>query len=332
MMEEDKKIEEGFVSYLVGESDSNSESADADKKSLEELEQTWILTGTAHSFRNSDTDKAWSNLSDQIKIEPKHMPVRRFSLLRYAAIFVALVALASITFLLTQKSGIISDPLVAAAPEMKIIQTGSNPVETTTVLLPDGSTVKMNAGSKLEYPSQFSGDNRKVKLSGEAYFEVIHDASHPFIVELNGAEVEDLGTSFNISAYPGKEKVEVNVTSGSVRLRELNIKKDAVLGAGWNGKYIKGKGSILVSKELSPNYLSWLTREVSFHHTPLSTVFESLENIYHVKIEYRNPEIAGIPYTANFEKFELGDIVNVIAKTHHLIVTKEADRYVFALK
>jgi ferric-dicitrate binding protein FerR (iron transport regulator) len=331
-MEEEKKLEERFVSFLVGDSELSFESADADKKSLEELEQTWILTGTAHSFRNSDTDKAWSNLSKQIKVKPKIVPIRKFNMLRYAAIFVALVALASITFLLTQKSGIISDPLVAAATEVKIIQTVSNPLEPTTILLPDGSVVKMNAGSKLEYPSQFSVDNRKVKLSGEAYFEVIHDASRPFIVALNNLEVEDLGTSFNISAYPGKEKVEVNVSSGSVRLRELNIKKEAVLVAGWNAKCIKGSGSIEVTKELSPNYLSWLTREVSFHHTPLSTVFESLENIYHVKIDYSNPEIAGIPYTANFEKFELYDIVNVIAKTHHLKVTKEADRIVFALK
>lgn len=331
-MEEDKKIEESFVSFLVGESDSNSESDDADKMSLAELEKTWTLTGTAHSFRNSDTDKAWSKLSDELRVDPVIIPIKRINFLRYAAVIVALVALASITFMLTQKPKVESNNLVAAAPEMKIIQTVTNPLEATTVLLPDGSIVKMNAGSKLEYPSQFSVENRKVRLSGEAYFEVIHNASQPFVVELNGIEVEDLGTSFNISAYPGKEKVEVNVTSGSVRLRELNIKKEAVLVAGWNAKCVKGYGSIEVSKELSPNYLSWLTREVTFHHTPLSMVFESLENIYHIKIEYSNQEIANIPYTANFEKFEIEDIVNVIAKTHHLKVTREADRIIFALK
>ncbi len=331
-MEEDKKIEEKFVSFLVDNSASQFESSDAEKKSLKELEQTWILTGTAHSFRNSDTDMAWAKLNEEIRVEPKVIPIKRFSFFRYAAVFVALVTLASITFMLTQKSAVTSDRFVAASPEMKIIQTGLNPAEATTVILPDGSIVKMNAGSKLEYPSQFSNEKRIVKLSGEAYFEVIHNASNPFVVELKNAEVEDLGTSFNISAYPGKEKVEVNVTSGSVRLRELNINKEAVLVAGWNAKCIKGNGSIEVSKELSQNYLAWLTKEVTFHHTPLSTVFESLENIYHIRIEYSNPEIAGIPYTANFEKFALEDIVNVIAKTHHLKVTKEADRIVFALK
>ena len=86
----------------------------------------------------------------------------------------------------------------------------------------------------------------------------------------------------------------------------------------------------MVSNELSPNFLSWITKEVTFHHTPLSTVFEELENIYHVRIKFTDPKIADIPYTANFEKFQLEDIVNVIAQTHHLSVSKQADGFVFA--
>jgi ferric-dicitrate binding protein FerR (iron transport regulator) len=91
-------------------------------------------------------------------------------------------------------------------------------------------------------------------------------------------------------------------------------------------------GSIKANNRLTPNYLSWITREVSFHHTPLATVFEELENVYHVRIEFNDPAIANIPYTANFEKFQLEDIVNIIAKTHHLAITKVADGFVFALK
>ncbi len=190
--------------------------------------------------------------------------------------------------------------------------------------------VKMNASSILQYPKQFSTADRRVKLSGEAYFEVIHDASRPFVVELDHAIVEDLGTSFNISAYPGRGQVEVNVTSGSVRIQNKNQKEEAILPAGSNGKILRENGEILVSNKLSPNYLSWITKEISFHHTPLSTVFAELENIYHVRIEFSDPKIANIPYTANFEKFQLEDIVNVIAKTHHLSVTKRANGFVFA--
>lgn len=329
---ENNKIEERFVSYLAGESDINDEKGFPVNDEFRELEKTWDLAGSAYSYRNSDPDLAWSKLNEALSTEAKIVPIKRFNLLRYAAIFVALLALGSITFLLTNRPAKNIEELAALPPEMKTVQTVANPTELTTVVLPDGTTVKMNASSTLQYPAQFAAGSRKVKLSGEAYFEVVHDAANPFIVELNNMEVEDLGTSFMISAYPGKAGVEVNVTSGSVRLREKNQKKEALLVAGWSGKYRSENDKIEVANSLDANYLSWITKEVSFHHTPLSTVFEELENVYHVRITFNDPEIANIPYTANFEKFDLGDIVKIIAQTHHLTVKKEGDGFVFALK
>lgn len=331
-MVENNKIEERFVSYLAGESDINDEKGFPVNDEFRELEKTWDLAGSAYSYRNSDPDLAWSKLNEALSTEAKIVPIKRFNLLRYAAIFVALLALGSITFMLTNRPAKNIEELAALPPEMKTVQTVANPSELTTVILPDGTTVKMNASSTLQYPTQFATGSRKVKLSGEAYFEVVHDAANPFILELNNMEVEDLGTSFMISAYPGKAGVEVNVTSGSVRLRDKNQKEEALLVAGWSGKYRFENDKIEVANSLDANYLSWITKEVSFHHTPLSTVFEELENVYHVRITFNDPEIAKIPYTANFEKFDLGDIVKIIAQTHHLTVKKEGDGYVFALK
>ena len=332
-MVKDDKIEERFVSYLAGESDINDEKGFPVNDEFRELEKTWDLAGSAYSYRNSDPDMAWSKLNEALSTDAKIIPLKRFNLLRYAAIFVALAALGSITFMLTNRPAkIIEELSVLAAPEMKTVQTAANPSEITSIVLPDGTTVKMNANSTLQYPAQFAAGSRKVKLSGEAYFEVVHDASNPFVVELNNIEVEDIGTSFMISAYPGKARVEVNVTSGSVRLRDKNQKEEALLVAGWSGKYRSENGKIEVANSLDTNYQSWITKEVSFHHTPLSAVFEELENVYHVSVTFTDPEIANIPYTANFEKFDLGDIVKIIAQTHHLTVKKEGDGFVFAPK
>jgi len=331
-MVENNKIEERFVSYLAGESDINDEKGFPANDEFRELEKTWDLAGSAYSYRNSDPEMAWSKLDDALSAEAKIVPLKRFNFLRYAAIFVALLALGSITFMLTNRPAKNIEELAALPPEMKTVQTVANPFEITSIVLPDGTTVKMNASSTLQYPAQFAAGSRKVKLSGEAYFEVVHDASNPFIVELNNMEVEDLGTSFMISAYPGKAGVEVNVTSGSVRLREKNQKEEALLVAGCSGKYRTEIGKFEVVNNLETNYLSWITKEVSFHHTPLSAVFEELENVYHVRIAFTDPGIADIPYTANFEKFDLDDIVKIIAQTHHLSVNKEGDGFVFALK
>ena len=330
-MEENKKIEDSWITYLAGESDDKPDKDMLDSEAFKELQKTWELTGTTYGYRNSNPDKIWSELNEQIDAKAKVFELKRFGLFRYAAIFVALVALGSVTFLLTRTPNTVQEQLVTPFLEMKKIQTTANPSAFTTIILPDGSSVKINAKSILQYPVQFTGNIRKVILSGEAYFDIIHDAAHPFVVEINNVQVEDLGTSFNISAYPNK-RVEVNVISGSVRLSDRNQKESAILIAGSNGKILKGNGNIIVTNELTPNCLSWITRELSFHHTPLAMVFEQLENIYHVHIETADPKIGEIPYTANFEKFQLEDIVNIIARTHHLSVTKRAEGFVFAQK
>src|SRR5665647_3182232 len=193
-MVENNKIEERFVSYLAGESDINDEKGFPANDEFRKLEKTWDLAGSAYSYRNSDPDLAWSKLNEALSTEAKIVPIKRFNLLRYAAIFVALLALGSITFMLTNRPAKNIEELAALPPEMKTVQTVANPSELTTVILPDGTTVKMNASSTLQYPAQFAAGSRKVKLSGEAYFEVVHDAANPFILELNNMEVEDLGT------------------------------------------------------------------------------------------------------------------------------------------
>ncbi len=331
-MEEKKKIEDAWIAYLAGESEVRPEQEIIDGEVFKELEKGWDLAGTAYSYRNSNPDKAWTILSEQIHSAPKAIVRKRFNNLRYAAIFIALVALASVSFLLTRHTTVSLEQFAAIGEKMKTIQTVAKPVSLTTLTLSDGSRVKLNANSKLEYPEHFSGTKRKVKLTGEAYFDVIHDTSHPFLVEINDVLIEDLGTSFTISAYPGKEQLVVNVVTGSVRLSDKNLTESTILLAGSSGKFMTGSGKIIVSNELTPNFLSWITQELSFRHTPLSKVFEELENIYHVPIIIADPEIATISYTANFEKFQIEDIVNVIAKTHHLSVEKQADGFVFSAK
>src|SRR5690606_5417426 len=87
------------------------------------------------------------------------------------------------------------------------------------ITLPDGTKVWLNAASSLKFPSTFTGlGNRKVELSGEAYFEVAKDKTHPFIVNSTGQEVEVLGTHFNISNYADEGIAKTTLLEGSVRV------------------------------------------------------------------------------------------------------------------
>jgi len=87
-----------------------------------------------------------------------------------------------------------------------------------TVVLPDGSKVSLNAASSLTYPAAFTGDERKVELTGEAYFEVTHNPVKPFKVSSNGQTVEVLGTHFNINAYSDERTVKTTLLEGAVKI------------------------------------------------------------------------------------------------------------------
>ena len=113
-------------------------------------------------------------------------------------------------------------------PDGKIIYTGktqqvayntlTNPKGSTVIdiTLSDGSRVWLNAGSSVTYPVAFSGPDRKITISGEAYLEVAHDKSHPFYVSKGDVQVQVLGTHFNVNAYDNENNIRVTLLEGAV--------------------------------------------------------------------------------------------------------------------
>ncbi|GAB5522600.1 MAG: DUF4974 domain-containing protein [Roseivirga sp.] len=159
--------------------------------------------------------------------------------------------------------------------------TGMNEFE-----LPDGTSVKLNASSKLVYDKNFGIDNRNVTLLGQADFDVTRNENLPFIIEAGQSRVEVLGTSFDVAAYPNKE-VKLVVTEGTVSFSSL--KKEGVKEILTQGQQaiidIAGE-SIEVSEVANDNFKSWWTREFKFEDAPVHKIFERLERTYWVEIDY----------------------------------------------
>ena len=93
------------------------------------------------------------------------------------------------------------------------------------VVLPDGTKVWLNAESSLSYPTAFTGNERIVELTGEAYFEVAHDTAHPFILKSGQQQITVLGTSFNVNAYPNEDATITTLLAGSIMLSSQNVTK-----------------------------------------------------------------------------------------------------------
>ena len=297
-----------------------------------DLTSVWESMGTHFSYTSSNPDRAWLQLQNEITKLDKKRKIRQlnYRILQVAAMLVMALGIGFAAYRLMK----IPDKEISIPVAMAVAETEAHPANYTIITFADGSTAKLNASTKIEYPAKFTGATRTVKLTGEAFFEVSRDTLHPFVIETENAAVEVLGTSFNVSAYPHASLVEVNVTTGKVKLTQLvqgkTNAKPAILPAGERGWLRVTDNTIGQVRSLAPNYSSWITRQIVFQRTPLSEAFAVLENTYHVKIRMETPEIGRIPYTANFADLKLDDIVEVIARTHKLKVKRNGNEIVFA--
>ncbi|GGI23677.1 FecR family protein [Pedobacter mendelii] len=171
---------------------------------------------------------------------------------------------------------------------------------TYMVILPDGSKVWLNAESSLNYPTAFEEKKqRKVHLKGEAYFEVAHDASSPFMVETDNQTVEVLGTHFNVNAYNDEQSVSTTLLQGSVRIN-----------AGLAHLLIKpGQQSVLTQQKLKvlpadvDDVIAWKNGLFQFSDENLESVMRKISRWYDVEIEYTDENIKEIPLTGIITHF-----------------------------
>lgn len=193
-------------------------------------------------------------------------------------------------------------------------------LEKQALILSDGSQLWLREGSSIQYPSSFAGKKeRLVKLSGEAYFEVAHDPSHPFRVELEqGATVEVLGTQFNVCQAPDVTKVLVR--SGKVMFSPDGNTKSPVLVANQKAVFDRKAGTLSVTNVATLNELSWQSRTLEFVNAPLSQVVLELGQYYHVKIALENPVLNNCPYSALLSDQSIKQVLDGLALTFQLKV------------
>ena len=171
----------------------------------------------------------------------------------------------------------------------------------------------LNAETRLRYPVAFAGTERRVELTGEAYFEVSKDATRPFIVRANGVDVRVLGTSFNVAAY-GAEVVttlvegRVAVEAGSERVT-LEPDRQAV----WDGERME------VRQVDASNYGLWRKGIFYFEDRRLEEILDALARWYGVEVFYVNPETKDMRFTVEIKRYENIDaILRRIAQTERV--------------
>ena len=277
--------------------------------------QNDFLKKTGYLY-SKKTDEAWSGLLNKIKQDeiPDLKPSFFSSwAVRIAAIMVILLGLAwGIQQLINVK--------------VEKVETVSSQRQVT---LPDGSIAYLNGNSSLTYPKIFGTKNRKVTLSGEAFFKVTKNPVKPFIVETKSAQIRVLGTSFNVLAPPEVNRVEVLVKTGIVSLASIHYRKDRVfLRKDEFGTMEAGKAE----KAQAPgeNYLSWQTKKFQFKNADLKNVAETLSHAYATHILLVSDSIGQLRLTSTYNQVSLKTIIQSLCLTFHLKSTQNNDEIVLS--
>ena len=181
------------------------------------------------------------------------------------------------------------------------------------VVLADGTKVWLNSASRLIYPQSFMGKERRVVLSGEAFFDVAHDAERPFIVETSRMNVKVLGTRFNVNDYDDNEEVSTTLVNGSVEIVSGGQEVFRLVP----GEQAYGKENELEKREVNVRlYTSWIDGKFLFNNTELEEIAKQISRWYDVEIFFSSENVKKVRFTGAIVKFKpLDDLVRMIEST-----------------
>jgi transmembrane sensor len=179
------------------------------------------------------------------------------------------------------------------------------------VQLPDGSTVWLNAASTLKYVSDFS-NHRQLKLDGEAFFDVTHDAKHPFSVEAGGVQVTVLGTRFNIAGYGTANRTTVSLLKGKVRV-SAEEKELAVLQPATQLEWDRQSRTAITKSIDTTAIVAWKAGRLQFQGQTLGEIMQALERWYGVRARFASPSLGQCRYYMSFDSaMPLKDILSLM--------------------
>lgn len=171
------------------------------------------------------------------------------------------------------------------------------------VVLPDGSRVWLNAASSLRYPASFAGmQERRVELTGEAYFEVAKDARKPFSVSSAQQTVKVLGTHFNVNAYTDEPVVKTTLLEGSVRVEPAGGAPGVTLSPGHQA--IRAADGFRVLKVDAPGAIGWKNGKFVFDGESLESILRRVSRWYDVEIEYKDAQTKKILFGGTMSRFD----------------------------
>jgi transmembrane sensor len=244
-----------LISYFSGRlSDEDSKTLNdwlgkckANQLLFDQLSDVWQSANFVKYHEKIDVEKAWEEIQYRLDKNNSAQQQTTFKWLKVAAIFLLAFVSGGIGhYFLSQKPEPTEPPLQVEY----VAPLGSR----SFVKMPDGSKIWLNAGTTLTYTTAFGADNRKVNLSGEAFFEIEKNARLPFIVQTSQINITALGTKFNVKAYEEEKTIETTLIEGAVKLEGNNFRlaEEVVLKTNEKAIFTKKAQSVEINERIHP--------------------------------------------------------------------------------
>lgn len=349
--DEELLADESFINYCLGLNEADilkwekSLREDPSESSrIEELRALVLLT--SQGVQNIELKNQIAELGRRIDIAEEAVATAgavsrsrsvNWALLAAAACLVLIIGTAIFYFAGTH----------GISPALSPIAYATRPAEKKSFVLPDGSKVILNADSRLSVDAGFGEKERRIHLEGEAFFDVAHNASKPFIVQTSRMDVKVLGTAFNVKAYTTDNLFETSLIRGSI---ELSLKKEhktvtlhphekyvlretrpeaarAVEShPGSSKKDVQGLAPVRVSKmDTSIVEVSWTENKIAFMDEPLGDVLKKLERWYGIHITVTDPSLMDNLYTGFFRNESIDDVLSALQFSKPFTYKKRGD-------
>jgi ferric-dicitrate binding protein FerR (iron transport regulator) len=294
------------------ELDSFIETNEANRKQFEYHALLWKSFGNRQKDIDFNSKNSWIELKARMVENDKQnlAKTRRLIIWRSiaAAVMLALISTGTVLIVKHSTKSVILETLASKQ----------------LFILPDSTAVWLNKNSTLSYNSEFNNEAREVKLNGEAYFEVKHNAAKPFIIKSNQTYTKVLGTKFYVRGYESDTAVIVSVVQGKVQFGRKNSEKESlILTKNCAGTFLKNSKGLQKTISENPNALAWQTNKMVFLNNKLTYVIAQLEEYYNIKIDVKSPEIESCSFSGTFDNQTFDEVIKILEFTLNLDFLKD---------
>jgi transmembrane sensor len=312
-----KPAKQALINYFKGHSLTDEQEA-VEAYLAMDIETAYVEQCLQEAMADTDTEilplsreqqeQAWQRFgnrrSDQvINLQPKHSR----NWMAYAAAITVFILSATLAFYWRQSANIPQSTVV-----YQRIEAGYGKIDKVT--LPDSSQLSLFPGTVIDIPSDFNAKNRKVYLTGRAYFEVAHNKQKPFYVFTSKVTTRVLGTSFEVNAGKKFNTASVILRTGRVCVSNKN-QQLAIMHPGQKLTFHQASCKYSMEQVQPDKLLSWVNGELAFEQTNFADMCVELEKWYHITIKIHNKQLLKKKITVSFKSQSSTQVLNVLSAT-----------------